>query len=273
MGHLTTAGLVTLSLSATVGAAPDIQFHDILGGARANCRASSAGQFQQDPQHERANGMLNATRHVVSNAEAAGNAIANAQAAYQITHEENVTKIWGYATSNTYAQADGSAEVQHAVGGGRVQFTLDRETRFSLSSCSTWVSDSPVGGVGCLLTAAFPGGHRHGDPLFVHDLLDANDCLQVDMILEPGTYEFSAQCHISGSNEGQGQTDDWAEIDVKFTLDEIVIQGDVDGDGDVDGEDLAKLLGSWGYDEPTADFNGDGVVDGSDLAILLGNWS
>ena len=272
MGHLTTAGLVTLSLSATVGAAPDIQFHDILGSARANCRASSAGQFQEDPQHEGANGLLNASRHVISSAEAAGNAIANAQAAYQITHEENVTKIWGYATSSSYAQGDGSAEIQYAIGGGQIQFTLDRETRFAVSSCSTWMSDSPVGGVVCSLTAALPGGHRLGEPLFVHNLLDANDCLQDDMILEPGTYEFSAICHISGSNEGQGQTDDWAEIDVKFSLDELVVVGDIDDDGDVDGEDLAKLLGSWGTDEPTADFNGDGVVDGQDLALLLGNW-
>ena len=37
---------------------------------------------------------------------------------------------------------------------------------------------------------------------------------------------------------------------------------------------LALLLGSWGVCGgcPT-DLNGDGVVDGVDLAILLGGWS
>ena len=46
---------------------------------------------------------------------------------------------------------------------------------------------------------------------------------------------------------------------------------DLNGDGVVNGVDLATLLIQWGTDG-AADFNGDGVVDGSDLAILLINW-
>jgi hypothetical protein len=49
--------------------------------------------------------------------------------------------------------------------------------------------------------------------------------------------------------------------------------GDVNGDGLVDGADLAAVLGSWGLSgASTADCNQDGFVDGSDLAILLGDW-
>ncbi len=48
--------------------------------------------------------------------------------------------------------------------------------------------------------------------------------------------------------------------------------GDVNGDGVVDGSDLAGLLASWGTNNPTTDFNGDGVVNGSDLATLLAAW-
>lgn len=50
---------------------------------------------------------------------------------------------------------------------------------------------------------------------------------------------------------------------------------DLDGNGIVNGADLALLLGSWGAPQASvlADLNDDGVVDGSDLAILLGNWS
>lgn len=48
--------------------------------------------------------------------------------------------------------------------------------------------------------------------------------------------------------------------------------GDINGDGRVDGGDLAELLGAWGSSDLNADVNGDGIVDGRDLAELLGNW-
>jgi len=47
--------------------------------------------------------------------------------------------------------------------------------------------------------------------------------------------------------------------------------GDLNGDGIVNGADLAAMLGSWGAAGP-ADLNGDGIVNGADLALLLGNW-
>lgn len=48
--------------------------------------------------------------------------------------------------------------------------------------------------------------------------------------------------------------------------------GDLNGDGAVNGADLAELLSQWGG-PGAADLNGDGVVDGSDLAMLLANWT
>jgi hypothetical protein len=47
---------------------------------------------------------------------------------------------------------------------------------------------------------------------------------------------------------------------------------DIDGDGVVDGTDLAALLAAWGTSNPEADLDQDGSVGGSDLAILLGCW-
>jgi len=47
---------------------------------------------------------------------------------------------------------------------------------------------------------------------------------------------------------------------------------DLTCDGQVDGQDLGVLLGSWGSFGVPADVNGDGTVDGQDLGVLLGNW-
>lgn len=53
--------------------------------------------------------------------------------------------------------------------------------------------------------------------------------------------------------------------------------GDVDGDGRVNGSDLAGLLGGWGQVDPASgarlDLDGNGIVDGADLAALLSNWT
>ena len=47
---------------------------------------------------------------------------------------------------------------------------------------------------------------------------------------------------------------------------------DIDCSGQVDGTDLATLIGAWGTSLCEADLNEDGLVDGQDLAILLGLW-
>ena len=48
------------------------------------------------------------------------------------------------------------------------------------------------------------------------------------------------------------------------------VQGDLNGDQMVNGEDLAMLLGAWDTSDADADLDGDGRVAGGDLAILLG---
>lgn len=55
--------------------------------------------------------------------------------------------------------------------------------------------------------------------------------------------------------------------------DECAADGDLNGDGVVNGDDLGTMLGQWGACAGCpADLNGDGVVDGDDLGTLLGNW-
>ena len=48
---------------------------------------------------------------------------------------------------------------------------------------------------------------------------------------------------------------------------------DVDGNGSVNGADLAALLSSWNQNGGPADVNCDGVVNGADLSELLSSWS
>lgn len=65
-----------------------------------------------------------------------------------------------------------------------------------------------------------------------------------------------------------------AKIDVFVRDLGHLVLGDLNGDGIVNGADLALVLGSWGACAGCpADLNGDGVVDGADLAVVLGNWT
>lgn len=49
--------------------------------------------------------------------------------------------------------------------------------------------------------------------------------------------------------------------------------GDINGDGSVNGQDLATLLAAWGATSGPADINNDGIVNGSDLATVLSDWT
>src|SRR5262245_23994645 len=53
---------------------------------------------------------------------------------------------------------------------------------------------------------------------------------------------------------------------------QCLAEADLDGDRDVDGEDLGALLVAWGGGPSLADLNVDGEVDGGDLGILLSLW-
>ncbi len=60
---------------------------------------------------------------------------------------------------------------------------------------------------------------------------------------------------------------------INSPIDQCECPADLNGDGFVDAEDLATLLGSWGPCGPCpADLFVDGIIDASDLAILLGAW-
>ena len=63
------------------------------------------------------------------------------------------------------------------------------------------------------------------------------------------------------------------DLDIYTNVIVFPSNGDINGDGMVDPQDLAILLGNWGpCPGCPADLDGDGVVGPLDLATLLGNW-
>jgi hypothetical protein len=49
--------------------------------------------------------------------------------------------------------------------------------------------------------------------------------------------------------------------------------GDFNGDGGVDGSDVASFFMAWERGDPSADVNVDGGVDGNDLSEFFSHWS
>jgi hypothetical protein len=85
----------------------------------------------------------------------------------------------------------------------------------------------------------------------------------------------TANLILNGTITGANGT---SESDLSIVADGVEksgpsVPGDLDGNGVVDGADLAILLTDWGQSGVPADLNGDGIVDGGDLAVLLSNWS
>lgn len=59
-------------------------------------------------------------------------------------------------------------------------------------------------------------------------------------------------------------------LDIGFEVPDCL--ADLDGNGIVDGADLARLLGTWNTAAVFEDLDANGVVNGADMAILLGAW-
>ncbi|MSR18410.1 MAG: hypothetical protein EXS00_04450 [Phycisphaerales bacterium] len=85
----------------------------------------------------------------------------------------------------------------------------------------------------------------------------------------------SVRFRVRAQDFGSGSLVEAAIDDVEITglqCSAPSIPGDLDGDGLVNGTDMAILLGAFGS-SAGGDINGDGVTDGVDLAIQVANWS
>ena len=87
--------------------------------------------------------------------------------------------------------------------------------------------------------------------------------------------------HITGFVQDDGGncfSDECTDLDddgIPDRCDPSVCFADFNGDGVVDGVDLALLLGGWGVcsdAECPYDIDGSGLIDGADLTLFLGSW-
>lgn len=117
------------------------------------------------------------------------------------------------------------------------------------------------GGAQILATGSFEAPATHGDYTFSLENAIANTLVEINS--PPDFSPVSAATVVMDSGS------------FSFT---VSIVGDVDHDGDVDLNDLAALIGAYGYCigdpyyNPAADFDCSGCVDLSDLADLIGHY-
>ena len=98
-------------------------------------------------------------------------------------------------------------------------------------------------------------------------------CSQGEMEIEAGWYQLYFSAYNTAAHHGE---EEWAlgENKAEATVNFLPLPNiaDINGDGVVDGADLARVLGAWGTSSPGGDLNGDGIVNGADLSILLAFW-
>lgn len=125
-----------------------------------------------------------------------------------------------------------------------------------------------------------------GSPFWIRGYasLDGSLLWQVDLAPENGLNQFVTSTEPAFTPSGStayfttqfvGGSNDYGYV-IAIALDEPT-PGDLDGDGVVDGADLAQLLAAWGScDAPQkcpADLDGDGLVGSADLGVLFAAWT
>ena len=136
--------------------------------------------------------------------------------------------------------------------------------------------------------SAVEGSYVGADVAIRGDLaaIGAKEALTNTMGIGPGvvyTFSFNGMEWTADAGDCNGNgVFDTCDIESRFSFDvnengvpdkcEDLLVGDLNGDGVVNGADLAALLAQWGG-SGSADLNNSGSVDGADLAALLANWT
>ena len=185
---------------------------------------------------------------------------------------------WAYARAMGTAGPGAIADA-HCTSMFEVPMEIDEVSRLKGSICLMGHASIPGTYVDCMIQRVDVEG---SEMEILENLLVVScepdqqpcpmNCIEFDIFVEPGQYRFWGIARADVQHAAAGHLEAWAEYSM-----ELDIQGlpepDLDGDGDVDGGDLAIFLGGWGGTDMTLDFNGDSQVNGQDLAILLCEWT
>jgi hypothetical protein len=153
---------------------------------------------------------------------------------------------------------------------------ISTSTFTNLTNIDFEFSSSADGPFTAFSAAAFPG-----NPVLIAS--GNNRTLSFPIVIEqnnlaPGVGDF-VRVALTGSPRENADLTDLAlnPADAQPAIEVLVFNsqpcpGELNGDGVVNGADLANLLSVWGASPSRADFNSDCMVNAADLAILLANW-
>ena len=177
-------------------------------------------------------------------------------------------------------------------GGGGAVFTVHGYTDALFNDCTFTGNSAMYGGV---LYNGFVGGGFLNDssPTLVDCTLSGNTATQSGggVYTEDASFVVLEGAIICGNTVDGAATDenqvegDYTETGVNCITAEctdtdydgipdcsMLCVEDINGDGEVDGADLAYVLGYWGTDDPLGDVNLDGIVDSADIGLVLAAW-
>lgn len=183
-------------------------------------------------------------------------------------------------TAHIFSSGGGSGGYIGSGGAGRSYLFGTDGTVIAIDNSNTAGVD---GGSGRASGAGVTTGIEIAIPLS-NFIKYGNEDIKVCAFINGGGHDFVSNQVLAGNggnvnNLGEPRFVDFNAIPGnQYFVVPFPIPGDLDGDGGVDGADLAILLGGWGpcggvkKGGCTADLDNDGDVDGADLAILLGSW-
>lgn len=132
----------------------------------------------------------------------------------------------------------------------------DNSTDLAIQSSFAWLTNAP-NGINVLDGGGNPFMWRstaYPAPGMQPYVVSTSACFEQDAGLDPLDL-YNAEFHLWGTPiEGAPSC-----------------PADLNGDGSVNGGDLASVLGSWGS-AGASDLNGDGTTNGADLAVILAAW-